>query len=187
MQATEPQIKYLTALAGEREVPAPFDAGIARRLASPQLLSKSDASRWINYLREQPRKATAAPASGSVWAQTQAALADVHTSFYAVPAGYVHAQEIDLYGSDYLFIRVRNYGGKKYVSRVHGSPGEPRYSKLPTAVALLVAPLLAERALEFATLWHQHSGRCGKCNAILTDQRSRERGFGPDCARTLGI
>lgn len=186
MQATEKQIEFLTKLSVERQAESKFAEGLIRRLADPTQLSKSDASRWINYMLDQPRKTSSAP-TASPWVRAQAALADVDTSFYAIPAGYVSAQEIDLYGSDYLFVRVRNYQGKRYLSRVHGSPVSPRYSRMSPGVTIVVAEVIRDRAVEFGKLWHEHSGRCGRCNATLTDQRSRDTGFGPDCRKILGI
>jgi hypothetical protein len=140
---------------------------------------------FITILRDAPRKPR--PAAESPWAKANAALASVEVSFYAIPAGYVTAQRIDLYGSDYLFVRVRNYQGKRFISRVHGAPGSPRYSRIDPVTTQALAEVMRDRHVEFAALWHEHSGRCGRCNATLTDQTSRDKGLGPDCAKIWGL
>ncbi len=186
---TDKQKTFIASLLAERDMPANIHAYFTAHVASPDLTSKR-ASEVITTLltyRKAPKPTTAASVPANPWTAANEALADVDTSFYAIPAGYVSAQSIDLYGSDYLFVRVRTYAGRKRVSRVHGAPGAPRYSSLNPALSLAIANVVRDRTVEFAGLWHQHSGRCGKCNALLTDQKSRDLGFGPDCARMLGL
>lgn len=187
---TEAQTKFISSLAVERVTEPHQSAIIADILSGKRPCTSQAASMYITMLLTLPRKPTTpatAPARNG-YAAAQAALADVPVSFYAIPAGYVSAQGIDLHGNDYLFVRVRNMtrGGKR-MSRVVGSPDAPRYMGVSPAVALHVAGLVKDRAVEFASLWHEVSGRCGKCNALLTDRVSRERGFGPECRRQLGI
>jgi len=183
-QATEKQTTLIKSLLDEREVGS-TEALIRGALDSGSLDIRS-ASEFITKLFAAPRKPKAAPAE-SPWTKANAALAKVEISFYAIPAGYVTAQRIDLYGSDYLFVRVRNYQGKRYISRVHGAPGSPRYSRIDPVTTLALATIMQDRHVEFAALWHEHSGRCGRCNATLTDQVSREKGLGPDCAKVWGL
>ncbi len=182
--ATEPQVNFITKLLGEREVGA--EEARIRAALSGGNLDKSSASNVITKLLAAPRKAQA-QAAGNPWEAVNEAFKDVETSFYAIPAGYVRAQSLDLYGSDYLFVRVRNYGQRKYVSRVHGAPGHPRYSRIDPRTSLALAEIMRGNHVQFAAQWHEHSGNCGKCNATLTDQVSRDRGLGPDCAKMFGI
>lgn len=189
-QITEKQKTFLGTLATERVVEPHQATKLAEILAGTRVTTSQEASMFITILLGAPRKPKAtSPGSVPVspWAAANAALADVDTSFYAIPAGYVSAQNIDLYGSDYLFVRIRNRGNTRYVSRVHGAPGSPRYSSMNPANSLAIANVVRDRAVEFGKLWHEHSGRCGRCNATLTDQKSRDMGFGPDCRKILGI
>ena len=187
---TEAQTKFISSLAVERVIEPHQSTIIADILAGKQACTSQMASLYITMLLSLPRKPTTpanAPAR-SGYAAATAALADVPVSFYAIPAGYVSAQGIDLHGNDYLFVRVRNMSrGGKRMSRVVGSPDAPRYMGMTPAAVQYLAGLVKDRAVEFAGLWHEVSGRCGKCNALLTDRVSRERGFGPDCRRQLGI
>jgi len=180
--ATEPQVRYLTDLLNKREVNPTHEALLRSALAAGSL-GKADASHYIDILRNAPVKR-----QQSAWAEAEAALADVEVSFYALPAGLVSAQHIDLYGNDFLFLRVRNMsGGRKRLSRVSGAPGSPSYRALPPQTVVSLAALMRGRHVEYAQNWHKHSGRCGKCNAVLTDKESRERGLGPDCAKMFGV
>ena len=187
--ATEKQINFLRSLASERVTDAKQDDMLTRIFAGTRPTTSQEASLFITMLLDAPRKPRpASAAKPSPYAAAQAALTDVPVSFYAIPAGYVAAQQIDLNGNDYLFVRVRNMSrGGKRMSRVVGSPEAPRYMHMSPAVVEHIAKLTRDRAVEFAGLWHEVSGRCGKCNALLTDRVSREKGFGPDCRRQLGI
>lgn len=185
-QITEPQVKYLTTLLDTRVVPESTEKMLRGALAAGAL-GKRDASKYIDALRILAWKPRTQAATPSPWAQAQAALADVDTSFYAIPAGYVVSQRIDLRGNDYLFIRVRNYQGKRYMSRVHGNVGGFSYSRMDAHTVSVLAALIVGRALEFQRNFHAVTGKCGRCAADLTDKRSRELGFGPDCAKVIGL
>lgn len=187
--ATEKQINFLRTLSTERVTDAKQAAMLDSILTGKRPTTSQEASIFITILLDAPRKPKPAPEfTRSPYAAAQDALADVPVSFYAIPAGYVSAQGIDLHGNDYIFVRVRNMSrGGKRMSRVVGSPDAPRYMGLSPAAVQYLAGLVKDRAVEFAGLWHEVSGRCGKCNALLTDRVSRESGFGPDCRRQLGI
>lgn len=179
--ATERQVSFITDLLVKREVNPTHEALIRGALTSGAMDSRS-ASGFIDSLLKLPKKATA-PAPAKPWDAANAAVADLETSFYAIPAGLVSAQRLDLRGNDYLFVRVRNYAGKRYMSRVHGSVGSPAYSRIDPATVVSLAALMRGRHVEFAQNWHKVSGNCGRCNAVLTDKLSRELGLGPECRK----
>lgn len=181
---TDKQVSFLRNLLDTREVIPALEAQL-RKALDEGTLDRRTASARIGDLMNAPRKVVARPESP--WAAVDAAVADLETSFYAIPAGYVHAQPIDLHGNDYLFVRVRNMGRKRRIHRVHGSVGTPRYTALNPVSAVAVANLIRGRHVEFAANWHAVSGNCGRCNALLTDAESRERGLGPDCAKLFKI
>lgn len=108
---------------------------LARIFAGTRPTTSQEASLSITMLLDAPRKPRpASAAKPSPYAAAQAALTDVPVSFYAIPAGYVAAQQIDLNGNDYLFVRVRNMSrGGKRMSRVVGSPEAPRYMHMSPA------------------------------------------------------
>ena len=180
--ATARQVSYLNDLIAKHDVDATTEALIRGALASNSL-TIADASKYIGKCVNSPLKRKPAGA----WDAANEAMKGVEVSFYAVPAAFVIAQDIDLHGNDFLFLRVRNMGGGRMrISRVHGAQ-TPRYSALSPRATVAVANIIRGRHVEFAALWHKHSGRCGKCNAVLTDKESRERGLGPDCAKMFGI
>jgi hypothetical protein len=180
--ATERQVNFLTDLLTKREVTPGYETQIREALAAGKLDARA-ASSHIDTLLRAPMKV-----QRNVWDAANAAIADLEVSFYAVPAGLVSAQRVDLYGNDFLFLRVRNMsGGRKRLSRVSGAPGSPRYSGFSPDVIVSLANVMRGRHVEFAQNWHKHSGRCGRCNAILTDIESREVGFGPECRKLYGL
>lgn len=139
--ATEKQINFLRSLASERVTDAKQDDMLARIFAGTRPTTSQEASLFITMLLDAPRKPRpASAAKPSPYAAALAALTDVPVSFYAIPAGYVAAQQIDLNGNDYLFVRVRNMSrGGKRMSRVVGSPEAPRYMHMSPAVVEHVA------------------------------------------------
>lgn len=184
--ASEAQVKYLNTLLDTREVPQALAESVTAALKSGAVTVRQ-ASAFIDSLKASPWKPRN-PRPTSDRDAANAAVRDLDVSFYAIPAGLVSAQRIDLRGNDHLFVRVRNAsGGRKYMSRVHGAVGSPSYTRIDPKTVVSLAALMKGRTVEFAQLWHEKSGNCGKCNATLTDLESRERGFGPDCAKMLGL
>lgn len=187
--ATVKQVSFIDVLIRDREVPADALAIVSIRRTAVDFTSR-EASAMITKLQAYPRKRTEPkpdPNSSVSWADAGKALADLDISFYAIPAEYVSAlQEIDLRGNDYLFVRVRNYQGRRYLSRAHGSVGTFRYSRFnrPRTVVAL-ARIIAEDAYTFQRAFFEHTGRCGRCAAELTDTDSRARGFGPECWKVI--
>ena len=181
---TDKQVSFLRTLATERVTEAHQDVILEGIFDGTRPTASQEGSLFITMLLSAPRKPKATGGARiSPWDAATQALADVTPSFYGIPAGYLAATGIDLYGNDYLFVVVRPYKGKHYLSRVSGAPGRPNYSKLTPAQCVSLASIMRGRHVEFAENWHRHSGRCGKCNAVLTDKASRDRGLGPECAR----
>lgn len=180
--ASAKQIDFINTLIAERDIPED-KLGMIKSHASRATITTVEASMLISSLMGYTRK-PAAPTTPTAWGEAAAALSDLDTQFYAIPASYVFAQDIDLYGNDYLFLRLRNYGGKRYLSRVFGAYGAPRYQRITKpATVLALAKIMATDEQGFAENWHKVSGNCGRCNATLTDAASREAGFGPDCLK----
>ena len=186
--ATEPQVRFLNTLLDTRVVPETTATMIRAALAGGNLPKRS-ASSFIDTLKGYPWKPKPETAP-SPFAEADAALAAVDTSFFAIPAGYVSAQSslIDLNGNDHLFVRVRNWNGKRTISRVQGSVGGFTYWRIRNPkLQLMLAKLIAERGQEFQQEFHRLTGKCGRCAADLTDLKSRTTGFGPDCRKAIGM
>ena len=179
---TPRQTGFINTLLSEREVPTPLlDA--AKRVAT-----SVEASHLINALMVLPRRAAARPAVSPEYREYLEALAAVEVSKYAVPTRYLVAfPGFARMQGDLLFFEVRNYGGKRYLNRLVGAPGAFSRYRVGRADALGLLRLIKGRHIEFAGLFAEHYKCCGRCAAPLTDQTSRETGFGPECRKAFGL
>lgn len=102
-------------------------------------------------------------------------LADVDCGYYALPSA---TGNNDL---DFFNVHVRN--GSKEILRVIGGHADKR---LPRAQARTVAEALvalgADGRRDAQALFGREIGRCGACGRHLTDETSRARGLGAECA-----
>jgi hypothetical protein len=173
--ATPAQKDFILSLLADRKVD---ESLIAHLNENWETLTKQEASATIDALKACPR--SAGP-SASIYD-------GLAKSFYAVPAHVANATLTDLsVSNDLLFLVIDEFRGTVYMRQVHGAPGDFSRTRMTRADSKAMADLLRTDALGFITLFGQHFTVCGKCGANLTDQASRERGFGPDCARQLGL
>lgn len=91
-------------------------------------------------------------------------------------------------GGQVSFFRVERpakgkHAGKTFLKMQAGSEFYPVHS-WPTMVAFLDA--IAADPTAAARLYADEIGRCSRCGRTLTDEDSRERGMGPDCAQKWG-
>lgn len=79
------------------------------------------------------------------------------------------------------FSKVPAMADRVFVKRVVGGHSDMKCESPEARLLLaLVTDAKADRAR-----YGQEIGRCGKCNTHLTDDESRERGYGPDCWSNL--
>lgn len=175
---TPRQTDFINTLLRERDV----DTAV-RNLAT-QIVTSLEASLYINTLLKYPKLALAANSALTAY---RAALADAEVSKYAVPTRYLTAYPALNLTGDLLFLEVRNYNGRKYFARLSGAPGRFSRRRLPLAEGTALLKLIHGRHVEFARLFSQHYKVCGRCAADLTDQESRESGFGPTCRKVFGL
>ena len=116
-----------------------------------------------------------------------------------VPEGYFAVRKDDT--MPYTFLRIRtvktgNYKGVLKVSTQHGDAFKDRFYiyngkvkhiewRVPKSVyeaVMLAATDPDETGLAYA----QELGRCLRCHATLTDERSRWYGIGPECEKLRG-
>lgn len=121
---------------------------------------------------------------------------DVPDGRYAISRPFLHVHDVDhLIGGegDMIFVRVNTWTppGKApvtYLRQLKGAPGAFDKLKLERDVTRrVVAALQAQGVLDAGLRFSQHYSRCARCLAELTDQRSRETGYGPDCRGVMGI
>lgn len=183
--ATERQLAFIATLRAERVV----SETVAHDLALPAL-SKSVASAVIEQLLASPR----VPATVSFGAETperaeaRELLASLPKSKFAVPARLLEGALTDYtVDGSLLFLEVKEYRGTRYLRRLTGSVGDFVRSRLTVRDSLAVMKVLSGDSLEYIRLFGEHFVCCGKCGAPLTDDRSRARFLGPDCAKQLGV
>jgi hypothetical protein len=174
--ATTAQKDFILSLLAQREV------SLATREALTHAwdtMTKREASAIIDELR-------ALPANNNT--PRTPAFDGLPKSFYAIPAEVANNALADsVVNNDLMFVVIDEFRGTVYMREVHGAPGDFNRSKLSARDTRAIAGVLRTDSLGFIKLFGTHFTVCGKCGANLTDQASRERGFGPDCARQLGI
>ncbi len=107
---------------------------------------------------------------------TEGVLENVEEGRYALPSATGN--------NDLDFFRVRISHSRKEVLRViggHADQGIP--FQQVREVAERLGALSTEERLEAMALYGRELGACGKCGRHLTDEASRARGLGPECAK----
>ena len=176
-EATTPQKDFIVSLLSGREVPADLRAELDARWAD---LTKAEASVAITTLKALPFATRTSPNAG--------VLADLPKSFYAIPSLFANNALTDLHVvNDLLFVVIDEFRGTRYMRQVLGSVGDFNRNRMSVRDVRAIANILKDDALSYISLFGEHFSVCGKCGARLTDEKSRESGFGPECRRTLGI
>lgn len=178
------QTDYINSLLASREVPQNL------RDAAAKVTNSREASMVITALRPLPWKRVVRPAAkvSPEYAEYLAALDAAEVSKYAVPTRHlaVALPEYKKFG-DLLFLEIRRYKGKKYFSRLSGAPGAFARYRIGRDDAMALLSVITGNHVEFARLFGEKFVCCGRCAAPLTDQKSRETHFGPDCRKIFGI
>jgi hypothetical protein len=105
---------------------------------------------------------------------------DVPAGYYAVPSGG---------HNDLVFLRVDRptegrWTGYTFLRTVVGGHPDRRVPR--AQVRGYLEAILQQGATKAAQTYGREIGRCGRCNRHLTDETSRARGLGPDCAGMVG-
>jgi hypothetical protein len=102
----------------------------------------------------------------------------------AVPRG--HYAIVSTGDNDLAFYRVDQLDdGRTFVKLVVG--GHPDRNIPDRNVRGVLARIVEAGIAESAQLYGQQIGRCSRCNRHLTDDESRARGLGPECAKKGGV
>jgi len=171
---TEKQIAFANKLLGQLGLPERTEAEWA---ANGQ--TRRSISELINDLLIDV-KALPNNTSQSRGHQLQAAdYPDVTAGFYAVPS---LTGNNDL---DFFTVQVPAEGtwkGCLFVKRVLGGHDPERVQQATAKAWLAVLMEHPSYPTSAKQLFGQEMGRCGECGRSLTDETSRARGIGPDCA-----
>jgi len=177
-EATTPQKDFILNLLADREVPEDLRATLDAEWAT---LTKVGASVAINTLKGLPYSRKNVKFVDST-------LAELPHSFYAIPSFQAESAVTDLnVKGDLMFVEVAQYMGTVYMRALYGAPTRFNRERMSRRDVTAIANLLKRDPMKYIRLFGQHFTVCGKCGAELTDQKSRESGFGPQCRKQLGL
>jgi hypothetical protein len=171
---TDKQAEYLKSLAESRALE---DADREFLLEHMGEFDVALASKWIDSLKRMPPKPK--PKDQGKWAVPDA----IPDGRYAVYRKPIKA---------WLFFRVvtkedrRDGLSYRVVQRLHGAPGDFRYSRVTTDEWQLAVNEIGKDPGLHSTLFGLKVGACGICGSPLTDPTSIAMGIGPICARKYG-
>lgn len=156
------QFRFIGTLLAEREVTVNMAAWWHAVTIGEAQCDKRGASRFIEALQAQERKAGAKAAT------------DLEPGYYA--------------DDDTVYVVVLSKAGRPYAKRWDVAEGQARASWVyaPGAARTIAAKGLAPLTLDQAKEWGHLHGRCIRCGRQLTDPTSVEAGIGPICAGYWG-
>lgn len=157
---TDKQLDFIANLERQRA----FDPAV-----KPELTTKKQASGWIDFLQQQPRRTASAKAVGK-----------------GLPGeGFYMLQQLVDGGVHLSIVKVqiaKHGSGNVYAKRLDPITGRFEYE------SGLINRMDGARNMtpEDAKMYGDLYGRCFKCGAELTDEQSIARGMGPVCAAKMG-
>lgn len=200
MVATIRQLNFIESLVNELALDGEVKAGVYAVAREPSARPAYEVRDLIDGLiaRRDARRAAARKGRpvGAPAASPRGIWADVPDGRYALPRETLerHGLESFIGGEgDMIFVRVATWTppGKDaitFVRQLKGAPGAFDKIKHPAPVNRAIRDaLLDEGVLDAGLLFSQHYTVCARCCAELTDKRSRETGYGPDCRAEMGL
>jgi hypothetical protein len=184
---TEKQVTFLRKLLAERHEGADLALRLRQLEAWLPNADKAAASHMIERVMARPKLvgATAEPtAPKGCTGRNIYELAKPGDLAY-VPEGH-YATPSATGNNDLDFWRVDRptegrWAGRVFVKRVIGGRADQAVRGAEAIDALRA--ICADHPHHAMVLYGQEVGRCGRCNRHLTDEASRQRGLGPDCAQ----
>jgi len=85
-----------------------------------------------------------------------------------------------------FFEVIERKSGRRYLNRLIGSPGDWRREFLSLTLQLAAARHIAENPTGAALAYCKHHGRCCRCDAKLSVDKSIIEGVGPVCRKKMG-
>jgi len=112
-----------------------------------------------------------------------AVLASIPASRYALPnVGAGKAADGSWLRWDFFEV-VERRGGRRYLNRLVGAPGDWSREWLSLTLQTYAAGHIAEDPRSAAIAYAQQHGRCAVCDAPLSNPESIARSMGPICAK----
>lgn len=152
-------------------------------------LNKTEASFLITTLKAQPYKPVAAYPAPADRSELDKALSVLPKAKYALLFEDLGngLTDVPAYRNDTLFVEVREYKGRIYMRRLHGSVGGFTRSRINTRDTIAIANTIAKNPLEAVQRFGKLHSCCGVCAADLTDETSRALSLGPVCRTRFGL
>ncbi len=162
--ATMKTIDLIVTLCIERGLDRPTDQEFAD-------LSQSGASELIRKIKATPRNTPKVPTAVTVDA--------------VVPDGRYAIKNAE---GEFRFYRVENVTEGRWAgfTFVKVMASDQEWNIKGATKSGVLKTIAADLRTALADYGHQ-IGRCGACHVTLTAKKSLERGFGPDCAKRLGL
>lgn len=187
--ATDKQLAYIKTLAQHRQIPnaaqTMIEASILERIADVKRqspVSKAEASEAIDYLLQRPHVLAGVVETTPL----TTALASLPVCKYMVDGAHGEAIIVEV---------VERKGGRRWLNRLLGAPGDWRRVRLPSPQMAHWAEKVkgaqyydapTDRALEgpeaAAVRFSREFVCCAACGSPLSDAESMARGLGPVCA-----
>ena len=190
--ASEKQKTFITDLLARKVLPNGHRAQIDIMLKSETFKSR-EASLVIESLlklKDAPKAVTFTPAGTVAPDPVQEMLATIPKAKYAVPAMTANLLMGRPTTNDYAFFAVtQTRKGRYYIRQIVGAPGAfASYSMgRPAELALAKFLTMPGEALTATQKFGELYSCCGKCDAPLTDEKSRELKLGPVCRKSFGL
>lgn len=195
--ATAKQIDFINSLASERDLNPTRHSGLIAEIQNSVrtgAISLRRAQVLITELKTVPRKPVTvaavsepAPANNRL-TRLAAALKDLPNAKYAVELPQLSWALRGQYGNnDLMFVRIREYRGRKRIVRLLGAPGAFSTIRIDLDDAIVIAGVIGSDPLKYTQMYAEHYSVCGRCDAELTDEVSRAYSLGPTCRKAFGL
>lgn len=199
MSATVKQLETIDGLVGELGYEGELRDNIYAIARAADARPGQEVSQLISGLitQAQRKRAAARPAAAAADMDPRGMWADVPDGRYALTHAQAAAHSLDhlIAGErDTLFVRVSTWTppGRRepltFVRQIKGGVGD--WTKIKHSAGInrdIKDALLAVGPVDAGRLFSELHTVCARCLSPLTDQRSRETGYGPDCREIMGL
>lgn len=176
--ATAKQIAFVLGLLNERDLDEEPREKL-RKLFTERgdEVPHPEASKVINTLLSQPKLKRPAKSYLSP------------VSSYAIPVDELPLAELSFPLTDktLLFVKHAEYRGTPYWRRLHGGGEDGRFNttRLTASEIAALDALISKDPDRYGQLFSREYSVCARCHRSLTDDLSRETGYGPECRRLV--
>jgi uncharacterized protein DUF6011 len=186
--ATDAQVKYVRDLLVKRDwentLPkdvTAFIAGVAPHVGDDDFVAQHvdrGAASWLIDKLLQARPYPSLPGTSTTLAEKVALLKSLPLVKFALT-------RVDGTGIDF-FELVERKDGRRFVNQLLGCPGDWRRERLSLVHQAAAARAFSKNVKAAMDLYAVEFTVCAKCDAPLSDDRSRAARLGPVCAKNLG-